>query len=244
MTAAPSVSIVIPAYNEAGRIAQTLEKIRKYLQEQNQSAEILVVNDGSDDDTVSIVRSFSSEWKELRLIQNPGNYGKGFSVKNGTLHAKGDIVLFTDADLSAPISEMPKLITPILDGQCEVSFGSRAIDRSLIGIHQSKLRETSGRIYNIFVQLLTGLRFKDTQCGFKAFRREPMISVFQRQRISGFGFDPEILFIARKRGLRLKEIPVRWNHAEGTSVRFLTDSVTMFLDLLAIRWNELTGKYR
>ena len=191
-----------------------------------------------------MVERFSAQWNLVRLIQNPGNCGKGFSVKHGALQAQGDIVLFTDADLSAPISEMPKLIDPIVEGKCDVSFGSRALDRSLIGVHQSKLREFSGRIFNLFVQALTGLNFKDTQCGFKAFRRQAMIPVFRQQRITDFGFDPEILYIAQKHGLRLEEIPVQWNHVEGTTVCFLKDSLKMLFDLVLIRWNDLTGKYR
>ena len=244
METLPFLSIVIPAYNEAQRISRTLETIRLYLAENHQPAEVIVVNDGSEDATVPLVEGLCKKWDQLRLIQNPRNCGKGFSIKNGVLVAKGEIVLFTDADLSAPISEMPKLLNPILAGECELSFGSRGLDRSLIGIHQSKTRELSGRIFNLFVQLLTGLRFKDTQCGFKAFRREPLIPVFQQQRITGFGFDPEMLYIARKQGLRLKEVPVRWNHAEGTSVHFMSDPLQMFLGLLKIRWNDLTGKYR
>lgn len=244
MGTSPLVSIVIPAYNEALRITQTLETIRLYLAQTQQPAEVIVVNDGSEDATVPVVEKFCQSWGQLRLIQNPGNYGKGFSVKNGALSARGEIVLFTDADLSTPISEMPKLVKPIREGECDVSFGSRGLDRSLIGVHQSKLRELSGRVYNLFVQLLTGLRFKDTQCGFKAFRREAMIPVFQQQRITDFGFDPEMLYIAQKRGLRLKEVPVHWNHAEGTSVQFIRDPLMMFLGLLKIRWNHLTGKYR
>jgi glycosyltransferase involved in cell wall biosynthesis len=244
METLPLVSIVIPAYNEARRITQTLETIRLYLSEIQQPAEVIVVNDGSEDATVPLVENFCKNWDQLRLIQNQGNYGKGCSVKNGVLATKGEIVLFTDADLSAPISEMPKLLNPIRAGECDVSFGSRGLDRSLIGIHQSKLRELSGRIYNFFVQLLTGLRFKDTQCGFKAFRREALVPVFQQQRITDFGFDPEMLYIAQKRGLRLKEVPVRWNHAEGTSVHFIRDPLRMFLGLLKIRWNHLRGRYR
>lgn len=238
------VSIVIPAYNEVQRITQTLETIRLYLAETQQLAEVIVVNDGSEDDTVPVVKQFCQNWEQLRLIQNPGNYGKGFSVKHGVLEARGEIVLFTDADLSAPISEMPKLIEPIQEGECDVSFGSRAVNRRLIGVHQSKARELSGRIYNLFVHLLTGLPFKDTQCGFKAFRREAMIPVFRQQRITDFGFDPEMLYIAQKRGLRLKEVPVRWNHVEGTSVHFIRDPFKMFLGLLKIRWSDLMGRYR
>ena len=244
MCSAPQLSIVIPAYNEAKRISRTLETLRKYLEGANWTAEVIVVNDGSSDETAAIVESYRDQWNALRLIENGRNQGKGFSVRNGALGAQGDVILFTDADLSAPITEAPKLIDPIANGVCDVTFGSRAVDRSLIGVHQSPFRETSGRIFNLFVQGLIGLRFKDTQCGFKAFRRSAAGPVFERQTITGFGFDPEILYIAKKRGLRLREIPVRWDHAEGTKVRFLKDSCRMFLDLLQIRWNDLRGKYQ
>jgi len=244
MRSAPQLSIVIPAYNEAKRISRTLETLQKYLECTNWTSEVIVVNDGSSDETAAIVESYRDRWPALRLIENDGNRGKGFSVRNGALGAQGEVVLFTDADLSAPITEAPKLIDPIANGACDVTFGSRAVDRSLIGVHQSSFRETSGRIFNLFVQGLIGLRFKDTQCGFKAFRRRAAGPVFERQTIMGFGFDPEILYIAKKRGLRLREIPVRWDHAEGTKVRFLQDSCRMFLDLLQIRWNDLRGKYQ
>jgi len=238
------LSIVIPAYNEAERIEQTLETVRNYLGSQPLRAEVLVVNDGSRDRTGSLVASWAGRWSDLRLVDNPRNLGKGFSVRNGAMQARGQVVLITDADLSAPIDEMPKLVDPILAGQRDLTLGSRALDRSLIGVHQSALREYAGRLFNGLVQLLTGLPFRDTQCGFKAFRREPMLPVLARQRIAGFGFDPEILFLARIRGLRLEEIPVRWNHAEGTKVRLLQDGLKMILGLLLIRWNQLTGKYR
>jgi glycosyltransferase involved in cell wall biosynthesis len=244
MSPAPQLSIVIPAYNEAKRISRTLEALQKYLECTNWTSEVIVVNDGSSDETAAIVESYRGQWAVLRLIENDGNQGKGFSVRNGALGAQGDVVLFTDADLSAPITEAPKLIDPIASGECDVTIGSRAVDRSLIGVHQSPFRETSGRIFNVFVQGLIGLPFKDTQCGFKAFRRSAAGPVFERQTIMGFGFDPEILYIAKKRGLRLREIPVRWDHVEGTTVRFLRDSCRMFLDLLRIRWNDLCGKYK
>jgi len=244
MRPAPQLSIVIPAYNEAKRISRTLETLRKYLEGTNWTAEVIVVNDGSSDETAAIVESYRDQWNALRLIENGRNRGKGFSVRNGALAAQGDVVLFTDADLSAPITEAPKLIDPIANEVCDVTFGSRAVDRSLIGVHQSPFREISGRIFNLFVQGLIGLPFKDTQCGFKAFRRGAAEPVFERQTIMGFGFDPEILYVANKRGLRLREIPVRWDHAEGTKVRFLKDSCRMFLDLLQIRWNDLCGKYK
>ncbi len=238
------LSVIIPAYNEASRIIQTLETIQDYFRENNDEVEVIVVDDGSRDNTAAIVEQLSERWNQLRLIRNPGNLGKGYSVRNGVLQAKGEIVLFTDADLSAPITETPKLIDPIRRNLCDISFGSRAIDRSLIGVHQSAMREFSGRIFNLLVQMLTGLSFKDTQCGFKAFRREPVVSVFEQQRIMDFGFDPEILYIARKRGLRLLEVPVKWSHVEGTKVHFLKDSIRMFLDLIVIVWNDLTGRYR
>jgi glycosyltransferase involved in cell wall biosynthesis len=243
MTSIPQLSIVIPAYNEAGRISQTLGTLREYLQTNGWEVEVIVVDDGSTDATATIVKCFGERWCQLRLIQNPGNQGKGYSVKHGALQAKGDIILFTDADLSAPVEEMPKLVNPIREGKCDLSFGSRAVDRSLIGTHQPKFRELSGRLYNLFVQMITGLPFKDTQCGFKSFRREAIIPALQRLTIADFGFDPELLYIAKKRGLRLKEIPVRWNHAEGTKVHFVKDAIKMFLDLALIRWNDLTGKY-
>ncbi len=244
MNETPQISIVIPAYNEANRILRTLQTLREYLNQSSLVTEVIVVNDSSTDRTAAIVEEFSAQWQSLRLIHNPQNRGKGYGVRNGALHSKGDIIFFTDADLSAPITEMPKLIDPILERNFDITFGSRAIDRSLIGIHQSRFRETSGRIFNFFVQLLIGLPFKDTQCGFKAFRRQTSLPVFERQTIMDFGFDPELLYVAQRRGLRLLEVPVKWNHVEGTTVRFLTDSVKMIIDLFRIRWNDLTGKYR
>ena len=240
----PFLSIVIPAYNEAERIEQTLETVRNYLLGRSLRAEVLVVNDGSRDRTGPLVAACARSWPDLRLVDNPRNLGKGFSVRNGALQARGQIVLISDADLSAPIEEMPKLVDPILGGERDLTLGSRALDRSLIGVHQSPFREYAGRLFNGLVQLLTGLPFRDTQCGFKAFRRELMLPVLERQRIAGFGFDPEILFLARARGLRLQEIPVRWNHTEGTKVRLLEDGLEMILGLLLIRWNQLTGRYR
>ncbi len=240
----PQLSIVIPAYNEASRITQTLDAINQYLELSAIDAEVIVVNDGSCDATGEVVSARIPAWPRLRLINNPGNQGKGYSVKNGALQSLGEIVLFTDADLSAPIAELPKLVDPILAGEWDLTFGSRAVDRSLIGVHQSLFREYSGRLFNLFVRLIAGLPFSDTQCGFKSFHRKKSLPVFERQTINGFGFDPEILYIARKRGLRMKEVPVRWNHVEGTTVRFLKDSVRMFLDLARIRWNDVRGKYR
>ena len=239
----PNLSIIIPAYNEANRIENTLKTVRNYLAKVNWKTEVIVVNDGSQDGTTARVTHCMEEWESLLLIENSENCGKGFSVKKGILHASGKVVLFTDADLSTPVEEIPKLIEPIFRNESDLTFGSRALDRSLIGVHQSQAREFSGRIFNWLVQILIGLPFKDTQCGFKAFRRQAIIPFIGQQRISGFGFDPEILFLAKINGLRLQEIPIRWNHHEGTKVRFLQDSLKMFLGLIQIRLNQIFGRY-
>jgi dolichyl-phosphate beta-glucosyltransferase len=237
------ISIIIPAYNEAKRLPRTLNTIRDYLEKQPWSAEVIVVNDGSTDETGNVAKDFAADWNLLRLVENDGNFGKGYSVRHGAIQAKGEIVLFSDADLSAPVTEIPKLLEPILRNECEITFGSRGIDQSLIGVHQPRLRELSGKIFNLLVRCIAGLPYKDTQCGFKAFRRGPSLQIFKRQTVMGFGFDPEVLYIGRKRGLRMREIPVQWNHVEGTTVRFQRDSWKMAKDLFSIRWNDLRGKY-
>ena len=240
----PHLSIVIPAYNEENRIGRTLTETFDYLDGQNYSSEVIVVNDGSSDHTVETVRNFESRaGGRLRLIENPGNRGKGYSVRNGMLHASGEIALFFDADMATPTSEIVKVIEPIAKGGYDVVFGSRALDRSLIGTHQSLFRETLGRGANLVQFAFTGLRFKDTQCGFKAFRREAAQSVFRLQLIEGFGFDPEILFIAKKQGWRLLETSVRWNHIEGSKLNPITAYFKALMEVSTIRWNNLVGKY-
>ncbi len=238
------LSIVIPAYNEENRIGRTLTETFDYLDRQNYSSEVIVVNDGSTDHTAETVRNFESRARgRLRLVENPGNRGKGYSVRNGMLKADGEIALFYDADLATPTTEIVKVIEPIASDRYDVVFGSRAIDRSLIGTHQSSFRETVGRVGNFIQFVITGLRFKDTQCGFKAFRREAAQSVFRFQKIDGFGFDPEILFIAKKQGWRLLETPVRWNHVEGSKLNPITSPIKAFAEVSTIRWNNLLGKY-
>jgi len=240
----PHLSIVIPAYNEENRIGRTLTETFDYLDGQNYSSEVIVVNDGSTDHTVETVRNFESRaGGRLRLIENPGNRGKGYSVRNGMLHASGEIALFFDADMATPTSEIVKVIEPIAKGGYDVVFGSRALDRSLIGTHQSLFRETLGRGANLVQFAFTGLRFRDTQCGFKAFRREAAQSVFRLQLIEGFGFDPEILFIAKKQGWRLLETSVRWNHIEGSKLNPITAYFKALMEVSTIRWNNLVGKY-
>jgi glycosyltransferase involved in cell wall biosynthesis len=240
----PHLSIVIPAYNEENRIGRTLTETFDYLERQNYSSEVIVVNDGSTDHTVEAVRRFEIRAGcNLRLIENPGNCGKGYSVRNGMLKADGDIALFYDADLATPTSEIVKVVGPIAEDRYDVVFGSRALDRRLVGTRQSLFRETVGRAGNIIQFAFTGLRFKDTQCGFKAFRRAAAQSVFRLQRIEGFGFDPEILFIAQKQGWRLLETPVRWNHIEGSKLNPMTAPLKALMEVSTIRWNNLLGKY-
>ena len=241
----PELSIIIPAYNEESRLSRGLAKIRDYLAARNLApgqAEIIVVDDGSSDRTAGIAEEWSRQLPSLRLVSNGENRGKGYSVRYGMLEARGRIALFTDADLSAPIEEADKLLAAIGAGN-DVAIGSRAVNRALIFGHQSRWREIAGMIFNGFVRLFTGLPFQDTQCGFKAFVREPSRIVFQQQRIEGFGFDPEILFLAERHGLRTVEIPVRWAHDPATKVHVIRDSLLMFLDLVLIRWNWLTGRY-
>jgi len=233
-----SISIVIPAFNEEKRLPATLKKVREHLALFPwEFAEIVVVDDGSRDGTAEAARAAGA-----RVLQNPGNRGKGYTVRHGMLEAKGEWALFTDADLSAPIEEMEKLWTAAEREQAQVVIGSRALDRSLIGIHQPWFRETMGRCFNIVMRLVTGLPFRDTQCGFKLFEAPAAVEIFRRQRLDGFGFDVEALFLARRLGYRTVETPVRWNDAEGTTVS-LGRGVMGFLDLLKVRWNAIRGRY-
>lgn len=246
------LSIVIPAYNEEKRIGLSLDDILRFLGTQPYHAEVVVVDDGSSDQTAQSVSERASRFREtgneLRVLTNSPNRGKGYSVKRGLTEASGEIVLFTDADLSSPITEAPKLIDPIAAGRADVVFGSRALNRELIGVHQPRMREFGGSVFNLFMRTITGLNFKDTQCGFKAFRRELALPVFRLQSIDRFGFDPEVLYIARKRGLRLLEVPVVWNHCEGgelqSKLNYARDSLNMFADLIRIRLNDVAGRYK
>ncbi|HEY2461722.1 MAG TPA: dolichyl-phosphate beta-glucosyltransferase [Candidatus Acidoferrum sp.] len=238
---APELSIVIPAYNEEMRLGVTLSQIAAYIRLSRRRTEVIVVDDGSQDRTVAVAESFGNDIGLLRVVRNGENRGKGFSVRHGMLEAAGEIVLFTDADLSAPIEEADKLLMAL--NSCDVAIGSRAMDRGLISVHESMFREFAGIIFNQIVRLILRLPFVDTQCGFKAFRRERCVIIFEQQRIERFGFDPELLYLARRHGLRTKEIPVRWAHSPATKVNMLRDSVQMFLDVFVIRWNALAGRY-
>lgn len=238
----PEYSIVIPAYNESARIGNTLHEVLECVHRHNWNAEILVVNDGSRDNTAAIIESFAAKDPMIRLIQNPGNRGKGFSVRNGMLHASGDIVMFTDADLSAPMDEAERLFAAIREG-ADIAIGSRWLERRRQTIQQPLYRRFFGRCFNAVTRLIMRLPFADTQCGFKAFRRQAAQTIFQLQQIERWGFDPEILFIALKRGFTVREVPVTWGHDERTRISYLKDGVKMLQELVFIRWNAMTGVY-
>jgi len=235
-------SIVIPAYNEGTRLGPTLEKVMGYLRAQGWSAEVIVVNDGSRDNTAEVVRGFAERDSRLRLVENPGNRGKGYSVRNGMLNARGEVVLFSDADMSSPIEEMPKLLAALASG-ADIAIGSRWLRAELQTRRQSLHRQLFGRVFNLLLRIILGLRFKDTQCGFKAFTRRAAQTIFPLQRIERWGFDPEILFLARKFGFRVDEVPVCWGHSGDTRIHPLLDGARMFQEMLRVRWYDLTGKY-
>lgn len=236
------ISIVIPAYNESARLRPTLDRVLYFVRQQAWDAEVIVVDDGSRDGTADIVRDHARSNGMVRLVQNPGNRGKGYSVREGMLGAQGTIVVFTDADLSAPIEEAQKLIAAIETG-ADVAIGSRWVRRELQTQRQSLARQVLGRGFNLLLRILLRLDFKDTQCGFKAFRRSAARALFPLQRIEGWGFDPEILFLARRLGFKVAEVPVLWGHDNGTRINPLSDGWRMMLEMLRIRWYALTGKY-
>jgi dolichyl-phosphate beta-glucosyltransferase len=237
------ISIIIPAYNEGARIGATLDKILAYLTQRGWGdAEIIVVNDGSYDNTVEMVRECAAKNPGVRLLENPGNRGKGYSVRSGMLHAEGETLLFSDADLSSPIEEASKLFAAIAAGS-DIAIGSRWLQSELQTQKQPLYRQLLGRVFNLLLRIILGLKFKDTQCGFKAFTRRSAQVIFPRQQIERWGFDPELLFLARKFGFRVTEVPVAWAHREGTRINPLRDGIRMFGEILKIRWNALSGKY-
>ena len=233
---------MIPAYNESARLGATLEKVLAYVHAQGWNAEVIVVNDGSRDNTADIIRSFAAKDPALRLVENPGNRGKGYSVRNGMLNARGRIVLFSDADLSSPIEEARKLFQALDEG-ADIAIGSRWLRAETQTQRQPLHRQLFGRIYNLILRLTLGLQFADTQCGFKAFKQRAVQAIFPLQKIERWGFDPEILFLAQKFKFKVKEIPVAWGHSGGTRINPLVDGSRMVMEMLRIRWYDLTGKY-
>lgn len=237
------ISIIIPAFNEERRLPKTLDCVGAYLNAHSLRAEIIVVDDGSSDATARLVESYQDRYSSLRMLSNGRNRGKGFSVRRGMLEARGEFALFTDADLSTPIEEADKLLAMLKNQGYDGAIGSRALDRSLIRIHQSAVREQSGILFNYFVRWIMGIDFLDTQCGFKAFRTERARVIFEQQRMERFGFDPEILFLAKRHELRVAEVPVRWSHDPATKVNVFADGMGMLFELLVIRCNGLRGRY-
>jgi dolichyl-phosphate beta-glucosyltransferase len=238
----PLISIIVPAYNSARYLAEALDSA---LAQNYEPKELIVVDDGSTDTTAAVAEEILTAAPDVlaRILRYPLNRGKGFAVRHGLLAARAPIAVFSDADLSTPITELEALLGPIMRGDADLTFGSRALDRTLIGVHQPMRRELGGRAFNLVLRLATGLPFWDTQCGFKLFEREAARRVFRRQRLTGFGFDVEVLFIARLLGYGIVEVPVRWDHAPGTKVSMVRDSLRMFTDLARIRWNQVRGLY-
>ncbi len=232
-----SLSIIIPAYNEENRILTTLNKIHAYLANKKYDYEIIVVDDGSKDRTVELVK----QQKYARVLQNPQNKGKGYSVKYGMLAAKKEWVLFTDADLSTPIEELDKLKQYTND--YEVIIGSRGLAQSQVRVHQPLYRELPGKIFGSLVRIICLKGIQDSQCGFKLFSQKATKQIFSRQTINRFGFDVEVLHLARKYGYPIKEVPVIWINSRSTKLNLFTDSISMFKDILKVRLNELRGIY-
>jgi dolichyl-phosphate beta-glucosyltransferase len=240
-----SLSVIIPAYNEVVRLGNTLTAVVNYLRQSWPEGELIVVDDGSTDETASLAREIFKASGRLRtsVISYKSNLGKGRAVRLGLLAARGDVALFSDADLSTPITEAPKLVEPIMNGQFDVTIGSRALDRRLIGTHQPWRREQAGRVFNLAVRLATGLPFWDTQCGFKAFRMSTCRPLVEAATVDRFGFDVELLYLAFRAGLRMKEVPVRWDHYEGSKVSLGSDSFRMLNEVVLIRQQERRGVY-
>jgi dolichyl-phosphate beta-glucosyltransferase len=238
------LSIIIPAFNEERRLPATLERVVSFVKGKDwPSYEIVVVDDGSTDGTCALVEEWHGYSPAVRLLRNPGNRGKGFAVRHGMLEAAGELRLFSDADLSAPIEDVDKLLAALDASDGEIAFGSRAVDRSLVNKHQGLLREASGRFFNLAMRTATGLPYRDTQCGFKLFTAHAAREVFARTRLDGFGFDVEALFVARQLGLRAVEVPVRWANVEGSKVS-LRKGLDAFADIVRVRRNGLAGLYK
>ena len=233
----PALAVIVPAFNEARRLTDNLLTLLSYLQAFRPEAEVIVVDDGSTDGTSEVAEELFARLPDVtaRVLRFAQNRGKGHAVRTGLLAAQAPIALFSDADLSTPITELPKIVEPIEAGNYDIVLGSRALDRSLIGHRQPWRREQGGKVFNAVVRLTTSLPFSDTQCGFKAFRMEAARPIIERAQIDGFGFDVELLFLAQRAGLRMLEVPVRWDHREGSKVHIVRDSLRMFTEVMNLR---------
>lgn len=243
---AEELSIVVPAYNESQRLGGTVARILEYVGSSGIDAELIVVDDGSTDDTSNVAQNAAAAYPnaKLKVIRYEPNRGKGYAVRCGLKAVSAPIALFSDADLSTPIEEMHKLVDPIRSGQYDVTFGSRALDRSLIGTHQPWRREQGGKVMNLVIRTMSGLPFVDTQCGFKAFDMVKFRPLLDVMTVDRFGFDVEFLFVADHHGLRLAEIPVRWNDVAGSKVSVVRDTRRMISELIQIRRNSKQGTYK
>ncbi len=234
-----NISVVIPAYNEEKRIKDSLLKILRYLKKKRYSFEIIFVDDGSTDNTVKIVRSINSN---IRILKNKKNYGKGYSVKKGMKNAVYNLILFTDADLATPIEELDKLIKPINEGY-DIAIASRNLPMSDLVVKQPFYRQILGKGFPLIVNFFFNLGIKDTQCGFKLFKAKAAKKIIRLQKNWGFSFDVELLYIAKKQGMRIKEVPARWIDKAGSKVSPIKDALKMFIDILKIKYNSAAGRY-
>ncbi len=237
------ISIIVPAYNEENRIRATLERVALHIERSRWRAEVIVVDDGSHDATPETVLEFAKSHAMVRLIQNDRNRGKGFAVKNGMLHAAGDILLFTDADLSSPIEEACQLVAEIVSGKADVAIGSRNAPTALQRRKQPLYRRFLGRSFNILLRLVLSMPYKDTQCGLKAFSRKASDSIFPNLTIEGWAFDPEVLLLARLFKLAVAEIGVAWSHDERSKIHPMRDGLSMLLEVLHMRFKFALGHY-
>jgi len=241
----PELSIVIPAYNEADVIGGTLDEVSGYLEERGLDYEIILVSDGSTDNTEKIALSKSALNKRIKVLVNERNMGKGFSVKKGCLAASGDVIAFTDSDLSYPISEVEKPLKMIRSNAADVAIGSRTVRGARIAVHTSPLRKVMSMVFNLFVRLIAIKGIGDTQCGFKAFSHSAVKNIFSLQTMRCFSFDVELIYIAKKLGYKVREFPIVWaKSAESSSVNPVSDSIAMFLDIIKIRFLDMKGAYK
>jgi len=238
----PHLSVVIAAYNEEQRLGESLRRIGAYLRERGTDAEVLVVDDGSEDATRRIANDAMRDLRG-RVLANPENRGKGYSVRRGALEASGRWVLLTDADLSTPIEEVEKLSAAVRDRDLDAAIGSRALPGSRVVERQSLLRESMGKTFNRMVRSATGLAFRDTQCGFKLLDRDRLRPILERMTIDGFAFDVELLYLCARFGLKVGEVPVVWRHAPGSKVGLVTDPVRMVWDVTRVLWRFRRGLY-